>query len=74
MLAYLNLSGNWIEAGGAGRLAGVLGQCAGLTHLDLSDNFIEDAGAASLAEVLGQCAALAHLNLSLPELWGSAQR
>ena len=34
-LAHLNLAGNNIGTGEAGRLAWVLGQCASLAHLDL---------------------------------------
>ena len=53
-----------IGAAGAGRLAGVLGQCASLAHLDLACNDIGAEGAGRLAGVLGQCASLAHLNLA----------
>ena len=35
---------------GAGRLAGVLGQCSSLTKLDLSCNYIDDDGIATLRE------------------------
>ena len=45
------------------RLAGVLAQCAALTHLNLFGNQIGTAGAESFAGVLAQCPALAHLNL-----------
>jgi hypothetical protein len=62
-LAHLDLSGNYIGAGGAERLAGVLAQCPALAHLNLCDNSIGNAGAGSLAGVLAQCAALAHLDL-----------
>eukprot|EP00961_Rhodomonas_salina_P030767 413778-Rhodomonas_salina.1 len=47
----------------AEKLAGVLGECKGLTHLDLSLNGIGDEGASLLAGVLGSCKALAHLEL-----------
>ena len=39
-LSHLDLSGNGIEAEGAGRLAGALGECKALSHLDLSQNRI----------------------------------
>ena len=50
-------------ADGAGRLAGVLGQCSSLATLDLPANGIGDEGAGRLAGVLGQCSSLAVLNL-----------
>ena len=49
---------------GAGRLAGVLGQCSSLAELNLRDNDIRDEGAGRLAVVLGQCSSLAELDLS----------
>jgi hypothetical protein len=45
-LSHLNLSANWIGAGGTERLAGVLGQCTALAHLDLSHNDIGVYGSA----------------------------
>jgi Ran GTPase-activating protein (RanGAP) involved in mRNA processing and transport len=56
-LAHLDLSGNsdfGAGAGGAERLAGVLGQCRELVHLNLSDNKIGAGGAERLAGVLAQ--------------------
>jgi hypothetical protein len=44
----LNLQRNGIGAEGAGRLAGVLGQCSSLAKLDLSYNGIDDDGIAML--------------------------
>ncbi len=49
---------------GAQSLAGVLGQCAALTHFNLGYNQIGPDGADSLGGVLDQCTALAHLHLS----------
>ena len=63
-LDHLNLRLNSIGDEGAGRLAGVLGQCRSLAHLDLSLNSIRDEGAGRLAGVLGQCRSLAHLHLN----------
>jgi Ran GTPase-activating protein (RanGAP) involved in mRNA processing and transport len=61
---HLDLSGNSdFGAGGAERLAGVLGQCLELVHLNLRDNKIGAGWAERLAGVLGQCAALVHLEL-----------
>ena len=51
-LVHLNLSGNYIRAGGVGRLAGVLVQCTALAHLDLSYDGIGTGGAERLVEVL----------------------
>ena len=49
---------------GAGRLAGVLGQCSSLAVLNLYGNGIGADGAGRLAGVLGQCSLLAELNLA----------
>ena len=50
------------------RLAGVLGQCAVLSHLNLCCNPIGAKGAGKLSGVLAQSSALAYLNLSRNEL------
>ena len=66
-LAHLDLSDNGsneIGSRGAGSLAGVLPQCAALTHLILYDNGIGPGGAGKLARGLGQCPALELLDLS----------
>ena len=63
-VTVLKVRGLGLGADGAGRLAGVLGQCAALAHLDLADNYIGADGAGRLAGVLGQCGALAHLDLT----------
>ena len=47
-LTHLNLEDNNIGAGGAERLASVLGQCRELTHLNLSYNNIGAVGKGSL--------------------------
>ena len=52
-----------IGAEGAGRLAGVLGQCFSLAELHLGGNGIGAEGAGRLAGVLGQCSSLAELDL-----------
>ena len=44
-----------IGAEGAGRLAGVLGQCGLLVHLNVCYNSIGDDGAGRLVVVLGEC-------------------
>ena len=48
---------------GAGRLAGVLGQCSSLATLNLRYNDIGAEGSTRLAGVLGQCSSLATLDL-----------
>ena len=48
-IRHLSLSDNQIGAEGAGRLAGVLGQCSSLAHLDLSYNGVGDEGRALLS-------------------------
>ena len=58
-----NLIENGIQSDGAASLAGVLEQCASLTHLNLHDNQIGDAGAESLGGVLALCTAMTDLNL-----------
>ena len=47
--SHLTLSWNAIGDEGAGRLAGVLGQCSSLAHLDLSDHGIREEGRALLS-------------------------
>ena len=47
-LAHLGVRVNGIGADGAGRLAGVLGQCGALAHLDLRGNDNEGVEAAAL--------------------------
>ena len=64
----LKRGGRWgapIGAEGAGRLAGVLGQCCSLAVLNLQRNRIGAEGAGRLAGVLGQCSSLAKLDLSV---------
>eukprot|EP00961_Rhodomonas_salina_P218398 2951201-Rhodomonas_salina.1 len=47
-------------AEGAGRLAGVLGECKALAYLSLYSNEIDDEGVGRLAGALVECKALAH--------------
>jgi hypothetical protein len=62
-LVKLDLSHNYIEADGAGKLARVLRHCQGLKHVDLSTNKIMDDGAKIVGDVLRQCEVLESLNL-----------
>ncbi len=50
VLAHLDLSCNELRAEGAGRLAGVLGECKALVYLDV---LIGTEGVSRLAEALG---------------------
>ncbi len=59
------LQWDWSSRGREESLAGVLTQCAGLSHLNLWNDGIKAAGAGSFAGVLAQCAELAHLTLNL---------
>lgn len=62
-LVNLDLSHNYMQADGAGKLAIVLRQCQGLKHVDLSTNMMMDDGAEMVAGVLRHCGALESLNL-----------
>ena len=52
-----------IGSEGAGRLAGMLGQCSSLAVLHLRSNDMAAEGAGRLAGVLGQCCSLLVLNI-----------
>lgn len=62
-LVNLDLSNNYIQEDGAGKLGRVLRQCQALKHLDLSTNMIMDDGVEMLAGVLAHCGALTSVNL-----------
>lgn len=62
-LVDLDLSHNYIEADGAGKLARVLCHCKALKHLDLSTNMLMNDGAEMVAGALKHCGALESLDL-----------
>lgn len=62
-LVHLDLSHNYIEADGAGKLERVLCHCKALKHLDLSTNMLMNDGVEMVAGALKHCGALESLDL-----------